>query len=408
MLQASTVFKDETILTPSHVPQNILFRDGQLRKMIEHYKGLFRNESFLQSHLVLVGNEGTGKTLAVNALGKSISFSASRYEKNISYLHVDCSQFRTSYEIMNHVMRQFIKAFPKKGLSTAEIMEKLQQHLSLRQIHLILALDEIETLVLHNTELLYQLVRLWETQKPRSSYQHGLHLILVTRQLNMLKDLDSSTFSSLQKNIVFFENYTPEQLEEILLVRAKKAFLSDVISREAISFLARQVEYHQGNCRKALETLRRAGITASRENLSKITIQTIQKAMEEINNIPNINRNALSTLTPHELLVLYTIVKGILDRKHQDQECQITTNEIKSLYQEICRQLNVIPLKHTRFWEIIQELASRGLISKKVRNKKDPRNPARRVRGRTTFVALPFPQHYWNQLENNLFSWIFG
>src|SRR2546426_64062 len=138
--------------------------------------------------------------------------------------------------ILKRVLQNFTPQFPQRGFSSEELLHILLDQLESKNLHIILTLDEADVLIkAEGSTSLYNLTRI---QEERPGRPVRLSLIVIIRELRNLDDLDRSTQSTLQRNVIRLDRYTISQLESILRERVELAFKEGTISEEVVEFVA--------------------------------------------------------------------------------------------------------------------------------------------------------------------------
>ncbi|GAH41714.1 unnamed protein product, partial [marine sediment metagenome] len=147
-----------------------------------------------------------------------------------------------------------------------------------QNLHLLIILDELSYLINKGGDLIYSLTRI--NDDSFNTQQH-LSIIGIARDISCLSNLDISTMSTLQRNIIHFKIYDRDQLYEILKYRTSISLKENVISDKLIEAVSGLV-YQSGDIRYGLNLLWKATKIAENKNLKYITMECIRLANQDI------------------------------------------------------------------------------------------------------------------------------
>ncbi len=368
------VFKDETKLDINYVPYTLLHRESELRLLTEFFSFALQSPGKMTQRVMITGDVGTGKTALSQRFGASITHEATKKGINLRYVHVNCREYRGSlFLILQHAVSVFHPNFPKRGYAAEELLSMLMQMLDEEEAHVILTLDEFESLVENEgSEAVYKLTRLQET---RPNKPQRLSLLCILRDLKTTERLDPSTRSSLQSNIVNLQKYSKKQLVDILSARVTLAFKPSAVPEDTLDMIAEDAFLENGNARFGIELLWRAGKYADAEEQDTVTAECVRKAASSI--VPAMRRSDLETLSLHEKLFLL----GVAMIFKQNKNASVTLAEAEQTYAVVCEEFNTSPVSHTQLWKYLRNLSAVGILKAEV--------IATGTRGRSTNVSLP-------------------
>jgi cell division control protein 6 len=368
------VFKDETKLDINYVPYKLPHRDRELRLLTEFFSFELQTPDKMAQRVLITGDVGTGKTALSQRFGADIVREAVKRGINLRYIHVNCREHRGSlFLILQHVVSAFHPNFPKRGYSAEELLSMLTEVLDDENVHVVLALDEFDSLVeLEGTEAVYKLTRLQETRQNRPQ---RLSLICILRNLNVIASLDLSTRSTLQSNVISLQKYDRQQLTDILKDRILLAFKPATVPEETVSLIAELAFSENGNARFGIELLWRAGKYANAEERDIVTPECVREAVSSI--IPAMRKSDLVSLGFHEKLFLL----GTARLFKQTQKAQVSLTEAEQAYTIACEESNAKPISHTQLWKYVKTLSAIGILKAEVSSTGS--------RGRSTLIYLP-------------------
>jgi cell division control protein 6 len=367
-----SVFKDESRLSIEYVPSHLPHRDKELRLLEVFFASALEDPGGLSQRILITGGIGTGKTALSKLFGSRIEKTAREKGINLRYVHVNCRINKSLFTVLKRVLESLAVPFPQRGYSDEELLHSLLGYFDEKNIYLIIALDELESLVREEgSEPLYALTRV---QEERINLPQRFSLICIVRRPEVFKSLDESTVSTLLHNIVHLEGYSLPQLEDILNYRVREAFRENTVRSETISLIA-DVAGARGDARYAIEILWRAGKYADSEESKAVLPEHARKAAASI--YPAVRRESLSYLGLHERLLLLAIAR----RLKQTESAYITMGEAEETYRIVCEEHEKEPRGHTKIWEFVQELEDVGVIVTKISEAG--------FRGKTTLMGLP-------------------
>lgn len=369
-----SVFKDEAKLDITYVPSRLLHREAEMRLLKEFFSFMLSSPEKMAQRVLIVGNVGTGKTALSQRFGADIVQQAKQQGLNLYYIHVNCRQYRGSlFFILHHAVSVFHPNFPKRGFSAEELLNIFLQVLDEQNAHVILTLDEFESLIeREGSEPVYKLTRLQET---RLNKPQRISLICILKNVKAVESLDPSTRSTLQSNIIWLERYSQKQLVDIISDRVQLAFKPLTVSEDTISLIAELAHSEGGNARFAIELLWRAGKYADAEDLGAVTPECVRKAVSSIYAITR--KSDLASLSLHEKLFLLGMARFF----KENDRAYASITEVEQAYAVVCEEFGVEPHTHTQLWKYLQVLSALGIIEKSVSSTGQ--------RGRTTLICLP-------------------
>jgi cell division control protein 6 len=371
-LERPTVFKDETPLSLEFIPRNLPHRDDQMRFLTQLFRFSLDSPFSTSQRVLITGDVGTGKTVLAQRFGTDLVKAAKGRKVNLQYVHVNCREAKGSlFMILKRVLTQFEPEFPKRGFAPEELLHTLMDMLDDKNIHLILALDEVEHLIrVEESTPIYNLTRI---QEERVGKPIRLSLIFILRELEYLQKLDRSTIDTLQRNIVKLDKYSSRQLIDILQDRVSIAFKENAVTDEALELVA-DVGGQSGDARYAIELLWRAGKYADSEPSKRVLTDHVRKAAGSV--YPMLRGEYIAALSSHEKYMLLALAR-ILE---ESQEAYANMGTVEREYKAVCEEYDDKPRKHTQIWKYARGLGAIGVIAAS--------KSGEGVRGKTTLLGL--------------------
>ena len=371
-LDRPTVFKDEAPLSLEFIPRNLPHREEQMRFLTQLFRFSLDSPFSTSQRVLITGDVGTGKTVLAQRFGSDLVKAARNRKVNLHYVHVNCREAKGSlFMIIKRVLTQFVPEFPKRGFAPEELLHTLMDMLDDKNIHLILALDEVEHLIrVEESTPIYNLTRI---QEERVGKPIRLSLIFILRELEYLQKLDKSTIDTLQRNIVKLDKYSSRQLIDILRDRANLAFKENTVTDDALELVA-DVGGQSGDARYAIELLWRAGKYADSEPSKQVLTDHVRKAAGSV--YPMLRGDYIAALSPHEKYMLLALAR-ILE---ESEEAYANIGAVEREYKAVCEEYDDKPRKHTQIWKYARGLGAIGVIAAS--------KSGEGVRGKTTLLGL--------------------
>ncbi len=240
-----------------------------------------------------------------------------------------------------------------------------------KNMHLILALDEVEHLI--RTEESTPIYNLTRIQEERIGKPIRLSVIFILRELEYLQKLDRSTTDTLQRNIVKLDKYSSGELIDILEERVTLAFKENTIADEALQLVA-DVGGQSGDARYSIELLWRAGKYADSESAKRVSADHVRKAAGSV--YPMLRGEYIAALSPHEKYMMLALARVL----EESQEAYANIGAVEREYKAVCEEYNDKPRKHTQIWKYARGLGAIGVITAS--------KSGEGVRGKTTLLGL--------------------
>ncbi len=369
-----SVFKDEAKLDINFVPSKLPHREKEHRLLMEFFNFLLHSPDRMTQRVMITGDVGTGKTALAQRFGADITLEANKAGVKLRYVHVNCRECRGKLLlVLQQALAVFQPTFPKRGYSAEEVLGVLLQSLDEENMHVVLALDEFDTLIeREGSEAVYKLTRL---QEMRPGKPQRISVLGILRDLKATERLDASARSTLQRNVVTLERYSREQLADILSARVQMAFNPAVVPEDVVGMVAELAVSESGNARFAIELLWRAGKYADTDNLGELEPECVRRAVSSI--IPSLRRSELASLGLHEKLFLLGVARVF----KESGKAYVSLADAERAYAVVCEEFEEEPHSHTQLWKHAQFLAALGILKAEVASSGG--------RGRSTRISLP-------------------
>ncbi|MFX0102921.1 MAG: Cdc6/Cdc18 family protein [Candidatus Hodarchaeota archaeon] len=369
-LNRKSIFIDDSKLSIEFVPEKLVYREDEFKQITQVFIPLIKSSSFSPKNVLITGNNGSGKTAISKLFGFYFEKISKHFNKNIKYKHINCRLKKSNYNIIKTIIRAFKSNFPEKGFSLYELVSTLKEILDKGNVHLLLTLDEINFLNFKEDNLIYILNRLNDDD---FGNEGRISIIGIVKNLSFIKDLDLSTLSSFQYNIVPLSPYSSAQIYGILKFRASLALRRDGFTDEILKFIA-ELTSKSGDMRYALEILHKAGLYADQNNLDKLTPECIRYAQANV--FENLDFYSLDSISKHEKLVLLSICRSL----RKNNSISVKLEDFKQSYLCINEELNDIPLKKSQLYNILNRLKNLEYISIK--------SPQSKKRGNQSTISI--------------------
>jgi len=367
-LLSSSVIKNPDKLDFDYVPETLMHRDEQLRFLAQMFKPLLSNVS---QNAVIKGPVGTGKTVIAKKFCSSLQKTARKKGINIEYVHINCRKRSTDSMVLLGILNHFDSRFPDRGFSVEEMLGVLKKQLIRKQAQLLVVLDEVDALLKKDSNLVYNLTRFSDES---SKDKIPISVILIS-QKDVLSLLDSSSISTFKRsNVLRLDEYSRDELYDIIRQRIDLAFARGVVQEDCIDLIA-DISSEWGDARFAIEILWKAGIAADNQHKDLVTPEHVRAAKAETYSV--VTETKLKNLNKHELFTLYSIAK----RLKKDNTAYTNTGDAEKTYKITCEEYGEKPRSHTMFWNYLKKVENAGFIHVKQSGKGQL--------GTTQYISLP-------------------
>jgi len=350
------LIKNRKTLTIDYVPEKLPFRDEESKTIAQVLSVILKNGK--PSNLLVFGKPGTGKTAVVKNVINRLKKKTIEHGIEITVTIVNAKTANTSYKVLYDIAEDMgINKIDKKlkvhftGLSMGEATVRILEYIKKKNLHVILVIDEIDSLVSRNgDDILYSFTRANE----RLLENGFISLIGISNSLTFKDKLDPRVRSSLSEEELIFNPYTVLQLKEILNERSQLAFNEGSISQSSINLCAAVAGKENGDARKAIDLLRVAAEIAERERAKIVIEKHIREAQEKIEK--DTNYEVIKNSTTHTKLVVLSILKSQTGM----------TGDVYDIYTSLCKIIEQEILTQRRITQIVSELDQLGLITSNV------------------------------------------
>jgi cell division control protein 6 len=357
----NNIFKDKSILQTNHKPEDILYRDEQIKQIASILAPVLRGEK--TSNLFLYGKTGTGKTLSIqyvqDALLKRVKKDAD-FNLRIEYLNCKLKKVSdTEYRILAEIIKKLGGNVPDTGLPTQSVYNRFIEIVDSEKQFLVLILDEVDqTTKKISNDFLYNLTRL-NSELSKSQ----ICIVGISNDLTFLDNIDPRVRSSLSEEEIVFPPYNALQLQGILNKRAEDVFKEDVLQEGAVAKCAAFAAREHGDARRALDLLRIAGELAERDSSKKVSLKYVDRANNKI------ERDKILDVIKSEPKQFQFVLYSIISLSERQKDEPIFTGDVYNFYQNLCLENKFEILTQRRISDIIQEFDMLGIINVRVISK---------------------------------------
>ncbi|MFX1356729.1 MAG: Cdc6/Cdc18 family protein [Promethearchaeota archaeon] len=358
LLKKPSIFKDESKLDINFVPNELPHRKKELSLLSQLFLALIKNPNSISRKILITGKTGIGKTVTVKLFGEMIQRAAKKRNLFIKCVHINCRKQRTSYKVLIRIIRTLNQNFPKRGYSPQDLLEIIIDSLNNLDLHLLIVLDELNYLINYDGDLIYSLTRINDDSL---NAQQRISIIGIVKNISCLNNLDISTLSTLQRNIIKFKDYTKNQINDILKYRANISLKEDVFSDELIEMISELVNKN-GDIRYGLNLLWRAGKIAERKNLKYLTSECVRLGNQDL--MPYSTQDILTYMSSQKLIFLLAIIKAL--KKNEKQK--VTVSEVLDTYSVICENVSIEKRSYSQLWNYLQYFKKEDIISVNIKS----------------------------------------
>ena len=371
LLRRPSIFKNESKLDINFIPDKLPHREKEISLLSQLFLGLITNPNSISRKILITGKTGIGKTATVKLFGELLEKTSKKRNVNVKYVHVNCRKERTSYKILVKLIQLIDNKFPKRGYSSQDLLDILIEFLYHHDLHILIVLDELSYLINKNEDLIYSLTRI---NDDILKGDQRVSLIGIVRDISCLNNLDSSTMSTLQRNIINFKNYSKEQIFDILRYRADLSLKNNVLSDKMLEMIS-EITFSSGDVRTGLNILWRSCKIAESKNLKYISAECIRLGNQD--RLPFSTLDILEYMNSQKIIFLLAVIKALKNR----EQIETSFGEALKSYKIICESLCLKPRSHSQVWNYLQEFKRENIIETCVISEK--------IKGRHAIIKIP-------------------
>ncbi|MGD0572891.1 MAG: Cdc6/Cdc18 family protein [Sedimentisphaerales bacterium] len=315
--KSSSRIRDFSVFDFNYIPPKPLMRE-EVKPIID---ALLRyQQTGIANNVLILGCRGSGKSVMAKYLINALS-----PQRKLAFAYVNCRQHNTSFKIL----ASLLKVEPR-GFSLDELWQRCTGSFKSKTVFILDEVDMISERDRHK-DILYLVSR----------SPNNYMVVLLSNNPKFLNQLDESTRSTLQPEIIHFRSYNAIEIQHILTDRSKHG-LTFMPVTTINEIAAMTVKNTNSDIRVAIKTLYRWAIEP------KIPLaQTFEKARRDI--VVDI----INDLNDKNLLIL----KAAITR---------TDGYVKDVYREYCKissQYKEEPFSYMHYYTNLSYLQSLGLVA---------------------------------------------
>jgi archaeal cell division control protein 6 len=353
-LSTANIFENRDVLRHDYMPSHLPHRDEHIQRLASMLAPALQQSKI--SNLFVYGKTGTGKTIVTKFVLDKLEKKATEIGAPVRIAYINCRLAGTNYRVLAEICRAVGVEVPFTGIAVGELLDRFCSGINADRTALLVTLDEIDALIKHSADdsLLYELTRINENLN--SSW---ISIVGISNDLHFKEFLDPRVLSSLSEEEVVFRPYLANELFDILMDRAKLAFINGRLDENALRLCSALAAGEHGDARRALDLLRVAGELAEREGATQIVEQHVRLAQQKIEH--DRVSEVLKSLPAHSKILL---VSAFL--LSNNLPAGAITCDVYEVYHELCSHSDLEPLTQRRVSGLINELDVLGILNARV------------------------------------------
>lgn len=299
----SAIFKDENVLQPHYVPDDLVGREEELQKYRSYLQPVMNNAS--PANILLLGKSGVGKTAATKSLLPVLKSSYENKNKDtLTTLWVNCENTSSSYQVAIDFVNQLRD--PENTISTTgypsnQVISFLREEVNKKGGVFIFVLDEVDHLT--DDSILYELSR---SKADGHIPNAKIGVIGISNSLDYRDTLSGKVKSSLSEEQLRFDAYNAVELRAVLEDRVERGLKEEAISDEVVPLCAAYGAKDGGDARDAIKLLYKSAKLAREYGDKEVTEEHAREARKQLEEDQVVE--GIQELTTHEQLVLYALI----------------------------------------------------------------------------------------------------
>lgn len=244
-----SIFLDESVLYPEHLPEVLPHREGQVEFLAECIRPVTCGSR--PTNVFMHGPPGIGKTAVAKFVLRELKENTS-----VLGIYVNCWHYNSRHSVLSQLALHLGSFAQRRGTATDEVYDKFAEGWKKSTRNAVVILDEADRLLMREDGpmTIYDLVR-------REGHAQ-MGLILISNDEYALRRLDARTMSSLNGTDVGFQKYNLAELKSIFSERVKYAFVPGTVDAGVVPAVATFAAGNGSDVRLGLECLLRGGQAA--------------------------------------------------------------------------------------------------------------------------------------------------
>ena len=315
-------------LSREYLPEKVIGREEQRRKLEMCLSPMKESQAPLNAWLH--GPTGSGKTVLARTVARDMcQNSTARFA-----FYVNCWKRGSLYQVVQAIAES-LKVLGADAQDTNVKLERIRQVVKDRPV--VVILDDIDRVAPSERErIICGLLNLAK-----------VGVVCIANRSETLVSLEERTRSRLSPAVIPFQSYSRQELEEILLDRAKEALALGAWSEGVLRDLAQSA---RGDARAALEALRQAAVASESSGKNRIALSACAGVLRE--QAPTRQEEMVQRLSYHERLMYE------LALKHEP----VLSTELRLAYGDHCQKNAIRPVARRTFSKYVKLMVERGLL----------------------------------------------
>ncbi len=346
------MFSDRRVFDPRHSPSTLRHRDAQVHAMVLNLADAL--EGHIPGNMILYGPTGAGKTAAARFVIQQLEERAEAIGSSVTSHEVNAQHTNTRYRVLHSIATRLWEkgdvTIPFTGWPADRVLEETVRRMDRRSGVHVIVLDEMDRLATQSEEqLLYDLTTLNVLlSTARAS------IIGISNNFSFTDSLAGPIRSRLAAEDIVFTPYTADQVNDILIDRAKDGLHEGAWDESGIRLCADLAAKEHGDARRAIDLLRVSAQRAEISDANSIDIEHVISAQAQMEQDRAIT--LMQGLPEHQKLILMSILINQRNGVHTQN-----SGTIWETYTQACSRAGFRPLTSRRVSTIINEFDSAGL-----------------------------------------------
>ncbi len=346
------MFSDRRVFDPRHSPSTLRHRDAQVHAMVLNLADAL--EGHIPGNMILYGPTGAGKTAAARFVIQQLEERAEAIGSSVTSHEVNAQHTNTRYRVLHSIATRLWEkgdvTIPFTGWPADRVLEETVRRMDRRSGVHVIVLDEMDRLATQSEEqLLYDLTTLNVLlSTARAS------IIGISNNFSFTDSLAGPIRSRLAAEDIVFTPYTADQVNDILIDRAKDGLHEGAWDESGIRLCADLAAKEHGDARRAIDLLRVSAQRAEISDANSINIEHVISAQAQMEQDRAIT--LMQGLPEHQKLILMSILINQRNGVHTQN-----SGTIWETYTQACSRAGFRPLTSRRVSTIINEFDSAGL-----------------------------------------------